>query len=91
MSRAGDFWKLVSIATAVLAAALAPAGGAVGAELTTLYNFAPISSADGHGPSGPLAFDQPGALYGTTVAGGAHDLGTVFNLTPPIDPSAPWT
>lgn len=36
---------------------------------------------DGSGPSG-LTLDSAGNLYGTTVAGGAQNSGTVFELTP---------
>ena len=90
MSRPGDFWKSLSIALAVAGAALAPTGAAVAATLTNLYDFN-LFSGDGRSPSGPLAFDGAGALYGTTSNGGAHGLwGTVFKLTPPGDPSAPW-
>jgi uncharacterized repeat protein (TIGR03803 family) len=33
-------------------------------------------------PFAGLIFDQSGNLYGTTSAGGAHEFGTVFELTP---------
>ena len=46
---------------------------------TVLYDFQP--GADGEYPSGTLAFDGLGNLYGTTQAGGVHDGGTVFELT----------
>ena len=36
----------------------------------------------GFEPSGNLAFDSAGRLYGTTILGGAHDYGVVFQLTP---------
>jgi uncharacterized repeat protein (TIGR03803 family) len=39
--------------------------------------------ADGSYPiSDPLAIDENGAIYGTTVIGGAYGVGTVFKLTP---------
>lgn len=50
-----------------------------GAE-TVLYSFG-SQSGDGIGPSG-LILDKDGNLYGTTDAGGAHSLGTVFKLVP---------
>ena len=33
---------------------------------------------DGADPQASLIFDKSGALYGTTVAGGDNDFGTVF-------------
>jgi len=35
---------------------------------------------DGESPSGPLTFDAHGNLYGTTPAGGAQGVGTVFEI-----------
>ncbi len=47
---------------------------------TTLVNF---DLTDGANPaSGSLAQGRDGSFYGTTVAGGANDVGTVFRLTP---------
>jgi uncharacterized repeat protein (TIGR03803 family) len=37
---------------------------------------------DGSEPYGGLVFDAAGNLYGTTFLGGAHNGGTVFELTP---------
>jgi uncharacterized repeat protein (TIGR03803 family) len=37
---------------------------------------------DGDNPNGTLVFDSAGNLYGTTFQGGAHNLGTVFELSP---------
>ena len=37
---------------------------------------------DGMSPQASLIFDAAGKLYGTTIGGGAHDGGTVFELTP---------
>jgi uncharacterized repeat protein (TIGR03803 family) len=42
---------------------------------------------DGDTPLGGLIFDQAGNLYGTTVLGGAHGSGTVFQLVPNADGS----
>jgi uncharacterized repeat protein (TIGR03803 family) len=50
-----------------------------GAE-TILYSFA--GNSDGAGPYGSPVADSAGNLYGTTYAGGAHDVGTVFEVTP---------
>jgi uncharacterized repeat protein (TIGR03803 family) len=46
---------------------------------------------EGRGPEAGLIFDASGALYGTTLLGGASDHGTVFKLTPPTGEGAPWT
>jgi uncharacterized repeat protein (TIGR03803 family) len=37
---------------------------------------------DGNTPLGSLIFDGSGNLFGTTSGGGAHGLGTVFELSP---------
>jgi uncharacterized repeat protein (TIGR03803 family) len=48
---------------------------------TKLFNFAAIPY--GLGPSGEIAFDSAGNLYGTTQAGGpGANAGTVYELTP---------
>ena len=55
-----------------------------------LYSFA--ASADGgRFPNAGLVFDKSGALYGTTMQGGANGRGTVFKLTPPGGGSIKWT
>lgn len=44
-----------------------------------------VNFTGGTGPASPFAgvtFDQAGNLYGATIAGGADNLGTVFQLTP---------
>ncbi len=46
----------------------------------TLYKFK--GGKNGNGAFAGLIFDSAGNLYGTTVYGGAHDAGTVFELTP---------
>ena len=48
---------------------------------TVIYNF--TGGTDGGTPAnGNMIFDAAGNLYGTTVNGGTHNLGTVFELTP---------
>ena len=46
---------------------------------TVLYRFKGTRK-DGDGPNPGLVRDAAGALYGTTVGGGAYDDGTVFKL-----------
>jgi uncharacterized repeat protein (TIGR03803 family) len=49
----------------------------------TLYNFCFKSDCtDGYYPSGALVRGANGDFYGTTREGGAHNLGTVFKITP---------
>ena len=47
--------------------------------ITTLVSF---NGANGTSPVGNLARDARGNFYGTTKAGGANNLGTVFELSP---------
>ena len=46
--------------------------------VTTLYAF--TGGADGRNPGAGVTIDGAGNLFGTTTAGGAHSLGTVFVL-----------
>lgn len=47
-----------------------------------LYNFcAQANCADGANPYADLIMDVDGDIYGTTLAGGAHGHGVIFNLT----------
>ena len=55
---------------------------------TVLYSFK--GGLDGDTPEAGLIFDRKGALYGTTVGGGAGNGGTVFKLTPPVPPATKW-
>ena len=54
---------------------------------TILHNFA---GTDGAFPSSELAMDSEGNLYGTTLLGGANDVGSVYRLTPPTS-GGTWT
>ena len=47
---------------------------------TVLHDFA--GHADGATPVSALLAEKDGALFGTTLAGGAHGSGTLFELTP---------
>lgn len=60
---------------------------------TTLHTFtgtAYAPSSDGANPTGTLAIDSEGVLYGTTEYGGSYGYGTAFSLTPPASPGEPW-
>jgi uncharacterized repeat protein (TIGR03803 family) len=48
---------------------------------TVLHNFNQDGT-DGASPESTLVIDAAGNLYGTTYGGGAHDYGTVFELSP---------
>jgi uncharacterized repeat protein (TIGR03803 family) len=52
-----------------------------------LYNFG-TSTSDGALPIANMVFDSKGNLYGTTLAGGAYGLGTVFELS---ESGGTWT
>ena len=57
---------------------ITPAGA-----LTTLYSFCTASGcADGQLPDAGLVQATDGNFYGTTYLGGAHNVGTVFKITP---------
>ncbi len=55
-------------------------------QLTTLHSFCangPGSGCpDGYYPHAALVQALDGNFYGTTTSGGAHDLGTIFKITP---------
>jgi uncharacterized repeat protein (TIGR03803 family) len=53
-----------------------------------LYTFCSEACPSGYGPSIPLAIDASGALYGTTVEGGANNAGVAFKLAP--GPNDTW-
>jgi uncharacterized repeat protein (TIGR03803 family) len=54
-----------------------------------LYSFA--AAPDGAFPSSDLVMDRSGNLYGTTLLGGANNLGAVYRLSPPTFQGGPWT
>lgn len=58
------------------------------ATTTVLHAFV---GTDGMHPNGGLVADNQGNLYGTTSAGGAQGLGTVFKLTSPNSANGTWT
>ncbi|MGC2109399.1 MAG: choice-of-anchor tandem repeat GloVer-containing protein [Candidatus Korobacteraceae bacterium] len=52
-----------------------------------LYNFG--KGTDASNPEAGLVFDNAGNLYGTTLIGGIHNYGTIFELSP--NGSGGWT
>jgi uncharacterized repeat protein (TIGR03803 family) len=64
---------------------LSPATGGHWTE-SVLYSF--TGGSDGSQPQGAVLFDSAGNLWSTTVAGGANNYGTVFQLAPG---SGGWT
>ncbi|HTA22549.1 MAG TPA: choice-of-anchor tandem repeat GloVer-containing protein [Terriglobales bacterium] len=46
---------------------------------TVLYSF--YGGSDGDQPQSALSLDSAGNLYGTTVLGGSHNMGTVFEIS----------
>jgi uncharacterized repeat protein (TIGR03803 family) len=80
--------KLAALCLVLALTLLAPATAYAQTE-TILYGFG--ATGDGHNPHGDLIMDSSGNLYGTTVNGGAHSDGTVFELSPPVPPSTTWT
>ncbi len=65
------------------------AGGAW--SQTVLYTF-PSDASQGCVPLAPVLFDAAGNLYGTTYLGGKfHQVGTIFELSPPAIQGQPWT
>jgi len=58
---------------------------------TGLYSF--TGGTDGSYPydTSSLLLDSSGNFYGTTHAGGTGQVGTVFEIIPPVPPSTVWT
>jgi len=52
-----------------------------GSDYRVLHHFG-TEAGDGFGPSGGLAKDADGVLYGLTSSGGEHGVGTLFALYP---------
>jgi hypothetical protein len=57
-----------------------PAAGKINWTEAVLHRFG--RGEDGQNPLASLAMDRMGNLYGTTVAGGRHQYGTVFKVSP---------
>jgi uncharacterized repeat protein (TIGR03803 family) len=74
-SGAANAALMIIIATMLLAP-----GAWAQSKYKTLYRFK--GGKDGNAPVVGLVFESSGNLYGTTNYGGAHNAGTVFELTP---------
>jgi uncharacterized repeat protein (TIGR03803 family) len=70
-------------------ALLIPVGSAHAKSETVLYSF--TGGADGGNPFAGLIKDESGNLYGTTVEGGANNVGTVFELAPDGTETVLWS
>jgi uncharacterized repeat protein (TIGR03803 family) len=62
-----------------------PAGNRTAWTLAVLHSFRGATEHGAH-PQAGVTFGRDGGLYGTTVGGGDHNLGTVFKLTPSPGP-----
>ena len=59
---------------------------------SVLFNFnSGDSGVTGFSPHSALIGDAQGNLYGTTANGGASQVGTVFELSPPATNGGAWT
>jgi uncharacterized repeat protein (TIGR03803 family) len=88
-----DLPRFAILVGALTAALLIASGAPAAAQLKMIYRF--HNGSNGAYPSGGLAANAAGNLYGTTASGGnsgGYDgLGTVFELSPPANPTGTWT
>ncbi|MGD0360826.1 MAG: choice-of-anchor tandem repeat GloVer-containing protein [Bryobacteraceae bacterium] len=71
-------WQCTGLAWLACALATAGMAPATAATETVIHNFGTFPN--GANPYGTVIRDAAGNLYGTTYQGGAHNLGTVFEL-----------
>jgi uncharacterized repeat protein (TIGR03803 family) len=76
------FSTTLRMVLAIFAVTLLVAGTRAAAQTDRLLHSFNTNGKDGYGPFSSLIFDAKGNLYGTTYYGGAHDYGTVFELSP---------
>jgi uncharacterized repeat protein (TIGR03803 family) len=95
----GPFGLLCPFVPLMLCWPLAPVQ-AVAQTFTVLYTFDSVNYANGYAPTGALAMDGNGVLYGVTSVGGAYSqcddgaeygCGTVYSLSPPAASGSAWT
>jgi uncharacterized repeat protein (TIGR03803 family) len=80
-------WPLRVILPVAFIVVLVQASGAWAASRYKILHI--FTNKSGNGLLPGLVFDEFGNLYGVTEAGGAHNVGAVFKLTPNADGS--WT
>ena len=56
---------------------------------TVLYSF--NAGGDAAFPSSELILDKNGNLFGTALLGGSHNMGAVYEVSPPAVAGDPWT
>jgi uncharacterized repeat protein (TIGR03803 family) len=61
---------------------LSPPQGSQGTWTMSVLHVFQGAPNDGRWPEGPVVFDQAGNLYGSALAGGQYDFGSVYQLTP---------
>jgi uncharacterized repeat protein (TIGR03803 family) len=81
ISSLGEIYGTVEAGSGGFAFKLIP--GSNGWTFNVIYSFCPLPScgADGDEPSDGLTLAPDGNYYGTTLSGGAHGHGTVYELT----------
>lgn len=79
---AEDISMKESLLTLTLAFAAITFSLAVRAQAQTVTFLAQFNGENGNGPFGSVIQATDGNFYGTTAAGGAHDKGQVFRMTP---------
>ena len=70
---------------------LTPTGTAGTAWNEKILHTFDYFAGDGSQPSGTLALDAGGTIYGTTLGGGLSGFGAAFSLSPPSAAGGAWT
>lgn len=82
--------KTVVLSISMVVAAAAGTTPAAAQTETLIHTFQSTSHYDGANPNGSLVPIGKGGFYGTTIAGGKNNYGTVFKLSPPTARGALW-
>jgi uncharacterized repeat protein (TIGR03803 family) len=83
------FLDVIIVTLAILPfLSLTARGKTIATSESVLWSF--DHQPDGVGPQAGLTMDTNGNLYGTTLGGGAHGEGAVFELTPPTNSGESW-